>query len=173
MELKEAILASISRDIFPAVIDYYTSFKFKQNKPEYYETSWDNERFYQYLCLKALNRDFPHVIKADKEYDRKQVDIQMILNGIPEIIIEMKRYYSKDGNEEIDSFKSDLEWLSRFKTKLNLFIITTIHQTIQRNENRKYLSDKLNIPEDLFSSTNIPLDDKLTFEIYGIEIKNG
>jgi len=170
MPTVDQILSAVSKELFPTVIEFYSVFKCKSNAPKYFDTSWDNERLYQYICLKALNREFPHVVMADKVLNNKTVDLQFILNDVTEVIIEMKRWWSSHGQIEIPEFQKDIQSLQSHQVALKLFLVTTIHPTSQREENINALSNMIGISRDKFKSVYMPLDYERTFEIIGIKI---
>lgn len=167
MPILDQILTSISNDLFPEVAELYSIFKGKQTsqKPPYFDTSWDNERFYQYICLKALNRNFQHYVVADKLFNNKEIDLTMIIDGKIDVVIEMKRWFTKNGKKEIGNFIRDIESLKTHAVNHRIFLITTIHPTNQRDENIDILCKDLNISKETMKTASIPLDSEITFEI--------
>jgi len=161
------IIDVMAKSLFPVVKEYYNLFSRYGTT-----TSWDNEPFYQWICLKGLAESLNRNVLVDRELNGKKVDLQVLEGETCQVAIEMKRYFSPGGTKEIPGFLSDIRSLyGHSNVPEKIFVITTIHETSNQEGNYEFLSGELKIPKERFVRKFIPLDNSLIFEIIGIGIE--
>lgn len=162
------VINVMAESLFPVVDAYYKTFsKYGQDA----SISWDNERFYQRLCMKGLAESLNCNVLADRDLNGKNVDLQVLKDDICQVAIEMKRFFSASGEPEIPRFLDDIRSLqNHLEIAEKIFVITTIHDIKNQDDNINFLSEKLNIPKDSFVRKSVALNENVIFEIIGIVI---
>lgn len=111
----------------------------------------NNERYYQFIVARALMSSMHYKVKVE-------VDSHDLLLVTPKAnerfaVIEMKRWMSPAGGQEIPGIRRDLfEKLPAAKAELKLMLLFSANPPGQMKEQIGWLSEKLGVSKDLWET---------------------
>jgi len=80
----------------------------------------NNERFYQFAIARYLIKHLRRPVLVESQYH----DLMVLReDGAPEIVVEMKRWMTAQGNVELRGIKEDIEKLERLEAPIGLLMI--------------------------------------------------
>lgn len=172
---------AVADGIGSVIPSLYTELRASGNAP----STCDSERFYQFLAVRPLLLRFEGArIYLDKDCGNddsvsiKNIDIRLEQIREPKrIVAELKRWYTPEGNQEIDGIVADIRFLQRFTNAARLSIVTTMHSRSKREENLAVLSERIERKEPALRIATlprhvatVPLDDELVIDVIGLAV---
>jgi hypothetical protein len=131
-----------------------------------------NERYYQFTAARALASSYPYGVKVE-------FDTHDIVLHYPEsdkklyAAVEMKRWMSPEGKQEIQGIKSDIQKLLSAAAEHALMLIISANPPGKTIDNIKNLSDDISLAVyDHFAFATIdPAGKEVEFWIAGFQVK--
>ncbi|KUM02749.1 hypothetical protein KIF53_15525 [Chromobacterium subtsugae] len=134
---------------------------------------FNNERFYQFIVAKSLLSSMPY--KVSVEVNSHDMVLEVPDTGNHFAVVEMKRWMSPNGEQELPGIRKDIfQKLQNTTGAHKLMLLFSSNPRDQMREQMSWLLERLNLPEDSFSSYCFSTYDQLgkavEFWIAGIEI---
>jgi hypothetical protein len=133
---------------------------------------WGNEHFYQYVVCRSWLSRWHTAPEKENRYDAV-----ISIAGNPVAAVEMKRWWSEEGKEEIPRIRTDIEKLKKANSENAFLIIFSANNPTQTDENIRFLNNWLpelsDKPMHLYSFPTLsPYEDSLCeFWIAGWQMK--
>lgn len=116
---------------------------------------FNNEHYYKFVVARGLLRSMPYRVEAEREYH----DLMLTLPQRDErvAVIEMKRWMSKEGREELSGIRMDIEGkLAKARAAHRLMLIFSANPVGGTEQSINWLRNELDVDDSSWHFRGFP-----------------